>query len=418
MTSAPKRSPQIADGGQADAVDRDRVALGELAGQRRLDGQAHAVGGASTRATCPRSATSPVNTALTTPAAARRRARRRRSRSHVEGQRAQGVGDALDALALERVAGACGRRAAAARGTGAPRRSRRRRGTRRPGAGRPRAASLVTGGSSAPSWSSAERTRAGSFSPVATMTSAPARLERVGGAARRGARDDDDQRHLGRVGDELARSSGRRAVESKTTRRGWRWTPSMRAVSCGSSASAVPMPTATASTEARQRCAERAARLARDPLGVAGARGDLAVEAHRRLEERPSGRPVRACLRKAWLCRRARAASSPPATSTSTPSSRRMPSPRPDAFSARVVAGHDDAADARARGSRRCTAAGWPVVAAGLERDVERRAAQVGVAAGGDRVDLGVRAAVLLVPALAEHVAVARRRPRRRPGWG
>ena len=35
-------------------------------------------------------------------------------------------------------------------------------------------------------------------------------------------------------------------------RRGWRWTPSTRAVSSGSSASAVPMPTATASHSARQ----------------------------------------------------------------------------------------------------------------------------------------------------------------------
>src|SRR3569833_3377667 len=45
------------------------------------------------------------------------------------------------------------------------------------------------------------------------------------------------------------------------------------------------------------------------------------------------GRPVRACLRNAWLDRRARAASSPPATSTRTPSSRRLPTPRPEAFS-------------------------------------------------------------------------------------
>src|SRR4051812_27407126 len=45
------------------------------------------------------------------------------------------------------------------------------------------------------------------------------------------------------------------------------------------------------------------------------------------------GRPVRACLRKAWLRQRARAANSPSATTTSTPSSRRMPRPRPEAFS-------------------------------------------------------------------------------------
>ena len=45
------------------------------------------------------------------------------------------------------------------------------------------------------------------------------------------------------------------------------------------------------------------------------------------------GKPVRACLRNGWLSSRARADSSPSATATSIPSSRRMPSPRPDAFS-------------------------------------------------------------------------------------
>ena len=48
---------------------------------------------------------------------------------------------------------------------------------------------------------------------------------------------------------------------------------------------------------------------------------------------RTHGRPVRACLRNGWLSSRARAASSPSATSTSIPSSRRIPSPRPEAFS-------------------------------------------------------------------------------------
>ena len=45
------------------------------------------------------------------------------------------------------------------------------------------------------------------------------------------------------------------------------------------------------------------------------------------------GRPVRACLRKGWLTSRAAPASAPSATSTSTPSSRRIPRPRPLAFS-------------------------------------------------------------------------------------
>ena len=42
-------------------------------------------------------------------------------------------------------------------------------------------------------------------------------------------------------------------------------------------------------------------------------------------------------------------------------------------------------------------------MAAGLERDVERRLAEIRVAAGRDRVDLGVGAAELRVPALPQH---------------
>jgi len=73
---------------------------------------------------------------------------------------------------------------------------------------------------------------------------------------------------------------------------------------------------------------------------------------------------------------------------------------------ARVVAADDDAAQARRQdrvGARRLVA----VVAARLELDVQRRDAEVGVAAVGDRVDIRVRPAVLVVLALAEHGAVA-----------
>ena len=55
----------------------------------------------------------------------------------------------------------------------------------------------------APSWSSAERTRAGSFSPVATITSAPAASSASVAQARGGARDHDGQRELGRAAHEL-----------------------------------------------------------------------------------------------------------------------------------------------------------------------------------------------------------------------
>jgi hypothetical protein len=156
-------------------------------------------------------------------------------------------------------------------------------------------------------------------------------LERVGGLARRGARDDDGEREVGRPCTS-ALSTASRPVESNTTRRGWRTTPSIRAVSWGSSASAVPMPTATASHSARQRCAR--ARLKspeihfESPVRVATLPSSVIADL-----KSTHGRPVRECLRKAWLSSRARAASSPSATSICTPSSRRIPRPRPLAFS-------------------------------------------------------------------------------------
>ena len=45
-----------------------------------------------------------------------------------------------------------------------------------------------------------------------------------------------------------------------------------------------------------------------------------------------SGRPVRACLRKGWFSMRAASAMSPSTKSTRTPSSRRIPGPRPAAL--------------------------------------------------------------------------------------
>ena len=163
----------------------------------------------------------------------------------------------------------------------------------------------------------------------------PAGLERVDVDARSGPRDDDRERHGRRFLHELG--AGRKASEeSKTTRRGWRFNAlgrlAGRAVSRGSSASAVPIPTTIASTEARQRWAssrldsplihfESPARVATFPSRVMA---DL---------KSTQGRPARACLRKAWLSSRARVASSPSAMTTSTPSSRRMPRLRPEAFS-------------------------------------------------------------------------------------
>ena len=106
----------------------------------------------------------------------------------------------------------------------------------------------------------------------------------------------------------------------------------MRAVSCGSSASAVPMPTTTASRSARQWWARKRESSPEihleSPVWVATLPSSDIADL-----KTTCGRPVRACLRKAWLRQRARAASSPSATTTSIPSSRRIPRPRPEAFS-------------------------------------------------------------------------------------
>ena len=95
-------------------------------------------------------------------------------------------------------------------------------------------------------------------------------------------------------------------MESKTTRRGWRWTPSTRAVSRGSSASAVPMPTTTASTA--RASGARAARDISPEIHFESpvARRDLAVERHRGLEEHP--RPAGAGVLAEGLVEQPRAA--------------------------------------------------------------------------------------------------------------
>ena len=153
----------------------------------------------------------------------------------------------------------------------------------------------------------------------------------------------------------------------------------MRAVSCGSSNSAVPMPTATASDSARQRCAR--ARLAspeihcESPVAVATLPSSVIADL-----KITSGRPVRACLRKGWFSSRAAAATSPSTQTTSMPSSRRIAGPRPAAF----VVGSSEAITTRAiqaarmasRARRRAA-----VVAARLERDVHRRPGRILAAA-------------------------------------
>ncbi len=151
----------------------------------------------------------------------------------------------------------------------------------------------------APSWSSAERTRAGSFSPVATSTSAPA-ASSASVSERAAARDTHTVSGTCRRRATSWEEIGRRASESNTTRRGWRGSsagiPSGRAVSWGSSARAVPIPTTTASTDARQVWASR--RLS-SPLIHCESPARVATLPSRVIADLNSthGRPTRACLR-------------------------------------------------------------------------------------------------------------------------
>src|SRR3954470_493996 len=315
-------------GGEADAVDGDRVALAQLTGERRLDAEAHAVarlvdamhGAEVLDETGEHSRHHSLSRALTS------RSSPIGSQSSVSARTASAMRSTPPPSTASRdlrppmIRGARNRRASSISpaSKNAPARC-----------GPPSSRIEVT--SRWPSWSSAERTRACSFSPAATSTSAPA-VSSDSVSWRGAARETTTVSGISGAAWTSWLVSGRRASESKTIRRGWRWTPSTRAVSCGSSATAVPIPTATASTAARQRCAS--VRLAsqeihlESPVAVATLPSSVIADLNS-----THGRPVRACLRNAWLPSRARVASSPSATMTSTPSSRRIPRPRPAAFS-------------------------------------------------------------------------------------
>ena len=210
----------------------------------------------------------------------------------------------------------------------------------------------------APSWSSAERMRAGSFSPGGDDHLGAGGLERVGGEARGGPRDDDDQRHLVRAADELGverqprlgvEDDARRLPEVAVDARGQLRVVGQRGADPDHDGVALGAPVVGA--EARV--------LARDPLRVAGVGGDLAVERHRGLEEhlRAAGAGVLAerLVEAAGAARRAR---------------RRRPRPRRPRRAGCRARGRRPSrsgrrrrprrARARPRGSRRCTAASGP----------------------------------------------------------
>ena len=215
-------------------------------------------------------------------------------------------------------------------------------------------------------------------------TSAPALAQgarRVGVGVRR---DDDEDRRLRRGSRSSCESSGRRARRSKTTRSGWRAASTSRAVSSGSSARTVPMPTATASDSARQRWTS--SRLASPEIQgeSPGGRRGAAVERHRQLQgdQRQAGAGVLA----EGLVEEARGGRLL-AGGEARPRRRRRggcPGPRPAAFSegsseaitTRAMPGLEDRLDAGRLA---------PLVGAGLERHVHRRPGRVLAARGGSR---------------------------------
>ena len=136
-----------------------------------------------------------------------------------------------------------------------------------------------------------------SWPPAATTISAPAASRTSRGAAVGRAGGDQDQAHVVGGAHQLAvRGQARLGVEHDPRRLARR--SRVRAVSSGSSASAVPMPTQIASACARQLCTMVAARAPRDPLGQSPV--CVATLPSRVIADLKTtcGRPVRACLRE------------------------------------------------------------------------------------------------------------------------
>ena len=185
----------------------------------------------------------------------------------------------------------------------------------------------------------------------------------------------------------------------------------VRAVSSGSSARTVPIPTAIASHSPRQTWTSCAAALAGDPGRGAGRRSRCGRRATSPSSATTSGSPVSACLRKGWLSEAGGAGDLGagrdevdlhPAVAQIAPA----PGPPPSSL------GSSEAITTRARpaSSDRVDAGRLAaLVGAGLQRHVHRRPGRVLAPLGGvrQRRPLGVQPAELGVEALPDNLPVA-----------
>ena len=213
-------------------------------------------------------------------------------------------------------------------------------------------------------------------------------------------------------------SSGRRAWRSKTTRSGCRAPSTSRAVSRGSSASTVPIPTAIASDSARQRWTR--ARLS-GPEIQGESPGAVVVRPSREIASFrvTSGRPVRACLRKGWLRRRAARRLLAGGEGDLDAAVAEDPGAAAGGLLGGVVGGDHDPRDPGLE--QRVDARGLaPLVCAGLERHVHRRPGGVVAPLGRSRrAPPAPRAARRARRGSPRRGPRRRRRRRRRPAdWG
>ena len=137
-----------------------------------------------------------------------------------------------------------------------------------------------------------------------------------------------------------------RASESRTIRVAMRGgaPSSSRAVSSGSSSWAVPRPTRIASTRPRSWWPDLPGGFAGDPLAVAAAGGDLAVERHGPFGDDPGPAGFEQLQIRARSARGPRSSQSP--SSTSMPAAARRLSPPPATCGNGIAHRHDDAGQA------------------------------------------------------------------------